>query len=258
MEATRSRAAALIREGRVEVEGVRREKAGFEVKPGWRVCGEIPQAAPARAVAQDLPVRILYQDGELAVVYKPSGMTVHPAPGNPDGTLVNALLARLDSLSGIGGELRPGIVHRIDKDTSGILLVAKNDRAHAALSEQIALHTVNRAYITLVEGRMKEISGVVDGPIGRHPVDRKKMAIVPGGKQARTHWRVLEQMQGAVCWNACWKPGEPIRFGYIWPRWGIRCWGIRFTGEKPAGTSRAGSFCTPIGWDLPTRPPGNA
>ena len=197
MEATRSRAAALIREGRVEVEGVRREKAGFEVKPGWRVCGEIPQAAPARAVAQDLPVRILYQDGELAVVYKPSGMTVHPAPGNPDGTLVNALLARLDSLSGIGGELRPGIVHRIDMDTSGILLVAKNDRAHAALSEQIALHTVNRAYITLVEGRMKEISGVVDGPIGRHPVDRKKMAIVPGGKQARTHWRVLEQMQGA-------------------------------------------------------------
>ncbi len=142
-------------------------------------------------------MRILYQDGELAVVYKPSGMTVHPAPGNPDGTLVNALLARLDSLSGIGGELRPGIVHRIDKDTSGILLVAKNDRAHAALSEQIALHTVNRAYITLVEGRMKEISGVVDGPIGRHPVDRKKMAIVPGGKQARTHWRVLEQMQGA-------------------------------------------------------------
>ena len=150
MEATRSRAAALIREGRVEVEGVRREKAGFEVKPGWRVCGEIPQAAPARAVAQDLPVRILYQDGELAVVYKPSGMTVHPARGKcPTARMVNALLARLDSLSGIGGELRPGdcAPHR-QGHLRAFCWWPRTTGPTRPFRSRSALHTVHRAYIT--------------------------------------------------------------------------------------------------------------
>lgn len=196
-DVTRSRAAALIKEGRVSVDGAPRTKAGFDVKPGMDIEISVPDAAPARAIAQDIHIDVLYQDADMAVVFKPSGMVAHPAAGNPDGTLVNALLARLDSLSGIGGELRPGIVHRIDKDTSGLLLVAKSDRAHLSLSEQIAAHTVERAYVAILEGRLKTPVGYVDAPIGRHPGDRKKMAIVPGGREARTNWFVLEELKSA-------------------------------------------------------------
>lgn len=194
---TRSRAASLIKEGRVLVDGVAREKAGFAVREGSGISLAIPDAAPAKAVAQDIHIDVLYQDADLAVVFKPSGMVAHPAAGNPDGTLVNALLSKLDSLSGIGGEMRPGLVHRIDKDTSGLLLIAKNDKAHVLLSEQIAAHTVDRAYYAIIEGRLKEETGFVDAPIGRHPSDRKKMAILPGGREARTNWRVLEELKGA-------------------------------------------------------------
>ncbi len=195
---TRSRAAALIREGRATVSGEIPPKAGHKVRAGEPVVLEIPDPAPARAEAQNIAIEVLYQDEDLAVVLKPAGMVAHPAAGNPDGTLVNALLARLDSLSGIGGELRPGLVHRIDRDTSGLLLVAKNDRAHVFLSEQIAAHTVERAYWAIVEGGMREDAGFVEGPIGRHPADRKKMAIVPTGRPARTNWRVAERLRGAT------------------------------------------------------------
>lgn len=196
-DVTRSRAAALIKDGRVLADGVVRQKAGFDVKPGMEIEINVPEAAPARAVAQDIDIDVLYQDSDLAVVFKPSGMVAHPAAGNPDGTLVNALLNKLDSLSGIGGEMRPGLVHRIDKDTSGLLLIAKNDKAHLFLSEQIAAHTVERAYLAILEGRLKTDTGFVDAPIGRHPSDRKKMAIVPGGREARTNWHVLEELKSA-------------------------------------------------------------
>ena len=195
---TRSRAGALIRDGLVQVGGVPQTKAGFKLREGDELRVELPEAAPARVEAQDIPLEILYQDADLAVVYKPSGMVVHPAAGNPDGTMVNALLRHLDHLSGIGGEIRPGIVHRIDKDTSGLLLVAKNDFSHASLSEQIKAHSVQRAYMAIVQGGMREDCGTVEGPIGRHPTDRKKMAIVPGGRDAVTHWRVLEELKGAT------------------------------------------------------------
>ncbi len=194
---TRSRAAALIKASQVLVNGVPVLKAGYALKTDDEVSVTLPDAAPARVEAQDIAIEILYQDEDLAVVYKPSGMVVHPAAGNPDGTLVNALLKHLDHLSGIGGEIRPGIVHRIDKDTSGLLLVAKNDFSHLSLSEQIRTHSVQRAYIAIVQGHMREDSGTVDAPIGRHPTDRKKMAIVPGGRSAVTHWRVLEELRGA-------------------------------------------------------------
>lgn len=197
-EVTRSRAAALIREGRATVAGEIAMKNGHAVRAGEMIILEIPDPAPARAEAQDIEIDVLYQDADLAVVLKPSGMVAHPAAGNPDGTLVNALLAKLDSLSGIGGELRPGLVHRIDRDTSGLLLIAKNDRAHVFLSEQISAHTVERAYWAIVEGGMKTDEGFVDGPIGRHPVDRKRMAIVPGGRPARTDWRAVERLRGAT------------------------------------------------------------
>ena len=197
-DVTRSRAGSLIRGGLVLVNGVPQTKAGIRLRGGDEVRVELPEAAPARVEAQDIPLEILYQDADLAVVYKPSGMVVHPAAGNPDGTMVNALLQHLDQLSGIGGEIRPGIVHRIDKDTSGLLLVAKNDFSHASLSEQIKAHSVQRAYMAIVQGGMRESSGTVEGPIGRHPTDRKKMAIVPGGRDAVTHWRVLEPLKGAT------------------------------------------------------------
>ena len=195
---TRSRAEGLIREGRVLADGVAREKAGFRLRAGMAVRVEVPGATPASAEAEDIALDILYQDADLAVVFKPSGIVVHPAAGNARGTLVNALLARLDNLSGIGGELRPGIVHRIDKDTSGLLLVAKNDFSHVALSAQIKAHTVDRAYRAIVIGGFREDGGTVEGPIGRHPTDRKKMAIVQGGRDAVTHWTVLERLRGAT------------------------------------------------------------
>lgn len=197
-EITRSRAGTLIKDGLVLVNGAAQTKAGFKVKGGDEISVTLPEAEPSRVEAQDIDINILYQDEDLAVVYKPSGMVVHPAAGNPDGTLVNALLKHLDHLSGIGGEIRPGIVHRIDKDTSGLLLVAKNDMSHLSLSEQIKAHTVHRAYMAIVQGGMREDSGTVEGPIGRHPTDRKKMAIVPGGREAVTHWKVLEPLKGAT------------------------------------------------------------
>ena len=195
---TRSRAGALIKDGLVQVNGIAQTKAGLKLKVGDCVSVTLPDAAPSEVVAQDIPLDVLYQDEDLAVVYKPSGMVVHPAAGNPDGTLVNALMHKLDHLSGIGGEIRPGIVHRIDKDTSGLLLVAKNDFAHLSLSEQIKEHSVQRAYMAIAIGGMKQEEGSIEGPIGRHPVDRKKMAIVPDGRYAMTHWRVMEELKGAT------------------------------------------------------------
>lgn len=195
---TRSRASALIKDGCIRVNGEVQTKAGCKLRPGAEVCIAIPEAAPSRVEAEDIDLQILYQDADVAVVFKPSGMVVHPAAGNESGTLVNALLRHLDNLSGIGGEIRPGIVHRIDKDTSGLLLVAKNDRAHVSLSEQIKAHSVHRAYKAILIGNLKEDEGFVDAPIGRHPIDRKKMAIVPDGRPARTNWRVLERLKGAT------------------------------------------------------------
>jgi len=196
-ELTRSRIASLVKDGLALVNGRPALKAGYALKTGDEVVLTVPEPEPTDIVAQDIPLEVVYQDNDVAVVYKPSGMVVHPAAGNPDGTMVNALLNKLDNLSGIGGEIRPGIVHRIDKDTSGLLLVAKNDAAHVSLSEQIAAHTVQRAYKAILIGNMKNPEGDVDAPIGRHPSDRKKMAIVPDGRSAQTHWRVIEPLKGA-------------------------------------------------------------
>ena len=192
-EISRSRAAALIREGRATVNGRREEKPAFQPEPGAVILLELPEAKPARAQAQDIPLEILYQDQHLAVVVKPCGMVVHPAAGNDDGTLVNALLFHLDSLSGIGGEMRPGIVHRLDKDTSGLMLVAKDDQTHAALSRQLADRQMEKHYRALVFGRMKEPEGVIEKPIGRSKTDRKKMAVDENGRWAKTEWKTLRE-----------------------------------------------------------------
>ena len=192
-ELSRSRAAALIKDGCVMVNGQVETKPSFKAEAGAAIILDMPEIKPAKAEAQDIPLEILYQDAHLAVVVKPCGMVVHPAAGNDDGTLVNALLFHLDSLSGIGGEMRPGIVHRLDKDTSGLLLVAKNDAVHAALSRQLSDREMEKHYRAMVYGKMKAPDGVIEKPIGRSKTDRKKMAVDENGRWAKTEWKVLKE-----------------------------------------------------------------
>lgn len=172
-----------------------------KLRAGDTVCVLLPEPQPIEAQPQDIPLDIVYEDADLLVVNKPKGMVVHPAPGNPDGTLVNALLYHCaDGLSGIGGAIRPGIVHRIDKDTSGLLVVAKNDAAHQALSAQLSVHSMHRIYQAVVYGNLKQDEGFVEAPLARDPKDRKKMAVMPetatGARYAYTGWRVLERFDG--------------------------------------------------------------
>ena len=197
-EFSRSRIAALMDEGSVLVEGKVQIKPSFKVSVGQRVMLAVPEVKTVDIVAQNIPLDILYQDSDVVIVNKPCGMVVHPAAGNEDGTLVNALLYHVRDLSGIGGEMRPGIVHRLDKDTSGLILIAKNDRAHAALSEQFKERSMEKHYRAVAFGNFKEDGGLIDAPIARHPVDRKKMAIVADGKPSQTEWKVLERLKGAT------------------------------------------------------------
>ena len=195
---TRSRVASLMEEGHVTLDGVVVTKAGLKAKAGQTVTLTVPAPKPAAPEAQDIPLTILYEDADLAVVVKPCGMVVHPAAGNEDGTLVNALLHHLDSLGGIGGELRPGIVHRLDKDTSGLLLVAKNDAAQLALSEQLSARRMEKHYRALVEGMIREDSGRIEAAIARSKKDRKKMAVDEEGREAITEWTVLARGRGVT------------------------------------------------------------
>ncbi len=189
-ELSRSRAQALIEDGLVLLNG-KPARQSDAVRPGDTVRYTVPEAKSIQLQPEDIPLDIIYEDGDICVVNKPRGMVVHPAVGNETGTLVNALLYHFGDLSTIGGEIRPGIVHRIDKMTSGLLVVAKNDLAHERLAQQFADHSAHRSYIALVAGNLKEDSGTVDAPIGRHPTDRKRMAVVENGRRAVTHYRVL-------------------------------------------------------------------
>lgn len=192
---TRSFLQKQIEEGQVLVNG-KVQNAKYKTKLNDCIQITIPDPVDVNIIGEDIPVDIVYEDNDLMIINKPQGMVVHPAPGNYTGTLVNALLYHCkDKLSGINGEIRPGIVHRIDKDTSGLLMIAKNDRAHLGLSELLKDHHIVRKYHALVYGRFKQESGTVDLPIGRSPQDRKKMAIVPGGREARTDYRVIEQFK---------------------------------------------------------------
>lgn len=193
---TRSAAQRLIEDGMVTVNGGK-AKPSLKLKENDRVVVEIPPPVPAEPLPEEIELDILYEDGDVVVVNKPAGMVVHPAAGNPAGTLVNALLGHCRDLSGIGGELRPGIVHRIDKDTSGILVVAKSDRAHNSLSHQFKEHTIKRVYLALVFGSPREDKGKIESAIGRHPTDRKRMSgAARRGKHAVTHWRVQGRYAG--------------------------------------------------------------
>ena len=193
---TRSALQKLISAGNVEIDGKSIVKSRV-LKEGEDISVLIPDAVSLDVEAEDIPLNIYYEDDDLLVVYKPKGMVVHPAPGNHNGTLVNALLWHCkDSLSGINGVLRPGIVHRIDKDTSGLLLVAKNDFAHVSLAAQIKEHSLNRIYQTIVYGVNMDDEGDVDAPIGRSTKDRKKMVVIDGGRTAQTHYSVVKRYVG--------------------------------------------------------------
>lgn len=193
---TRSTAAKAIEEGRVLVSGKVPSKS-LKLTGDETIEFTPEEPAPIDAVPQDIPLDVVYEDDDVIVVNKPSGLVVHPAPGHPDGTLVNALLFHCGaSLSGVGGALRPGIVHRIDRDTSGLIIAAKNDYAHQFLSAQLADHTLARTYECIVVGSLREDSGTVDAPIARDSRDRKRMAVVPGGRRAVTHWTVLARYPG--------------------------------------------------------------
>lgn len=183
----------LIESGNILVNGSKK-KLSYKVQMNDQITINLPEAKETNLKPQEIPIEIIYEDNDIIVVNKPKGLVVHPANGNPDGTLVNAIMAICkESLSGIGGELRPGIVHRLDKDTSGLLIVAKNDRAHINMSEQIKNHEVRKIYIALVRGVVQEDEATIDMPIGRSTKDRKKMAVVKDGKNAVTHFKVLKR-----------------------------------------------------------------
>ncbi len=183
-------------QGLIEKENVKvnekEVKSNYKLRLGDEIQLTVPEPVELGIKGEDIPLNILYEDSDVLVVDKPQGMVVHPAAGNYEGTLVNALLNHCDDLSGINGVIRPGIVHRIDKDTAGVLVIAKNDAAHNKLAEQLKDHSMTRVYIALVEGIIKENEGIVDAPLGRHPVERKKIAVIKDGRHAVTHYKVLE------------------------------------------------------------------
>ena len=189
----------LIEEEKILVNG-KKTKASYKVQENDNIIVEEEMPKEIELKAQDIPIEVIYEDSDMIVVNKPKGMVVHPANGNPDGTLVNAIMSICkDSLSGIGGEIRPGIVHRIDKDTSGILMIAKNDKTHINLSNQIKNHEVKKTYIALVRGMVKENEATINMPIGRSTRDRKKMAVTKNGKEAITHFKVIERFPKHNC-----------------------------------------------------------
>ena len=195
-ELTRSRVRRLIDQGFVTIDGRPAAKAGVALDEGRRVQVTLPPPAPLELEPEPIPLRIVYEDADLLVVDKQPGLAVHPSPGHSRHTLVHAVLAHCPDLSGIGGVLRPGIVHRLDKDTSGLIIVAKHDAAHVSLARQLKERKVEKTYLALVEGRITPPKGVIEAPIARDPRRRKRMAVVDGGRDARTRYRVLREVAG--------------------------------------------------------------
>ena len=215
---------------------------------GETVAVELPEPETANAAAQNIPLDVVYEDADVIVVNKPAGMVVHPAPGHPDGTLVNALLFHCgDSLSGIGGALRPGIVHRIDRDTSGLIIAAKNDAAHQSLAAQLQDHSLARTYEAIVVGGLREDAGTVDAPIGRHFSDRKKMAVTQKGRPAVTHWEVLERFPGFTHVRCRLETGRTHQIRVHMAYLGHPIWGDTVYGAKKPAPGLTGQCLQAVG-----------
>ena len=245
---TRSAAAKLIEGGSVLVEGKAVPK-NYKLRCGEKVEVQLPEAAEIDLVAQDIPLDIVYEDEDVIVVNKPKGLVVHPAPGHPDGTLVNALMFHCgDSLSGIGGEKRPGIVHRIDRDTSGLIIAAKNDFAHQHLAAQLQDHSLARTYEAVVIGNLREDSGTIDAPIGRHHTDRKRMAVTShGGRNAVTHWEVIERFQGYTHVRCKLETGRTHQIRVHMAHIGHPIYGDTVYGQKKAAPGMTGQCLHAVG-----------
>ena len=246
-ELTRAQAARLIEDGAVTVNG-KKEGKSFRLLGGETVCVTLTDPVEIEAKPQDIPLDVVYEDKDVIVVNKPVGMVVHPAPGHPDGTLVNALLHRCgESLSGIGGVLRPGIVHRIDRDTSGLIIAAKNDFAHQKLAAQLKDHTLARTYECIVCGRMRDESGTVDAPIARDQKDRKKMAVSADGRNAVTHWEVLGRYQGYTHLRCRLETGRTHQIRVHMAHLGHPIWGDTVYGAKKAVPGLTGQCLHAVG-----------
>ena len=236
-----------FKEGNITVNG-KPAKASLKVGDDDEIVVFLPENQEPDIEPEDIPLDVLYEDDQLLVVNKPKGMVVHPSAGHYSGTLVNALMYHCkDNLSGINGVLRPGIVHRIDMDTTGALVVCKTDTAHQSLAQQLKEHSITRSYRAIVWNNLKEDEGTVDRPIGRHPVDRKKMAVnEKNGKTAVTHYRVLERFGRSHTSNAVWKQAVPIRSAFTWHLSVTRCWEMRSMDLRESSPSGfRGSACMP-------------
>ena len=247
-ELTRSAAQRLIEEGRVQMNG-RAAAKSCKLSGGEEIAVELPEPESVDITAQDIALDIVYEDDDVIVVNKPVGLVVHPAPGHPDGTLVNALLYHCgDSLSGIGGEKRPGIVHRIDRDTSGLIIAAKNDFAHQHLAAQLQDHSLARTYEAVVIGNLREDSGTIDAPIGRHHTDRKRMAVTShGGRNAVTHWKVLERFPGYTHVQCKLKTGRTHQIRVHMAHIGHPIYGDTVYGQKKAAPGMTGQCLHAVG-----------
>lgn len=233
-ELTRSRVRRLVDDGLVTVGGRLARKAGLALEGGERVLVKVPPPEPAALEPETIPLRVVHEDGDLLVIDKPAGLAVHPSPGHASHTLVNAVLAHCPDLSGIGGVGRPGIVHRLDKDTSGLIIVAKHDQAHLSLARQLKERRVEKTYLALVEGRVRPREGVIDAPIARHPRDRKKMAVVDRGREARTRYRVLREVDGRSLLEVSPETGRTHQI-----RVHLAALGHPITGDQVYGPARA-------------------
>ena len=245
---TRSAAQRLLEEGRVSVDGKVTAKS-YKLVGGEEIAVTLPEVEDVDVVAQDIPLDVVYEDDDVIVVNKPVGLVVHPAPGHPDGTLVNALLHHCgDSLSGIGGEKRPGIVHRIDRDTSGLIIAAKNDFAHQHLAAQLQDHSLARTYEAVVIGNLREDSGTIDAPIGRHHTDRKRMAVTShGGRNAVTHWEVIERFQGYTHVRCKLETGRTHQIRVHMAHIGHPIYGDTVYGQKKAAPGMTGQCLHAVG-----------
>ena len=248
---TRSAAARLLEEGRVTLDG-RAAGKNHRLRGGEALAVDVPDPEPAEALPEDIPLSIVYEDEDIVVVDKPVGMVVHPAPGHPDGTLVNALLFHCaGSLSGVGGALRPGIVHRIDRDTSGLIVAAKNDFVHQGLAAQLQDHSMRRTYEAVVVGNLREDSGTVDAPIGRHPTDRKRMAVTEKNSRAAvTHWQVLRRYPGYTYIRCVLETGRTHQIRVHMAYLGHPLYGDTVYGAKKPAADMTGQCLHAVALDL--------
>ena len=250
-ELSRSRVQRLVSVGLVTVDGLA-TKSSLKLSPGQRVVVTVPDPEPSDLVPQAIPLEIVYDDPDLIVVSKPAGLTVHPAPGHPDRTLVNAVLALAPDVVDAGDALRPGIVHRLDKDTSGLIVVAKNEEAHADLSRQFKERSVSKGYAALVQGAPEPAAAVIDAPIGRHPVHRKRMAVVSSGRSALTRYTTVERLRGFALLDVRPSTGRTHQIRVHLASIGHPVAGDEMYGRSQAGLGRQFLHANLLGFRLPS------